>query len=415
MNEFLAAGPAPLADVRIVSVEQYGAGPWGTMQLSDLGAEVIKIEDPAAGGDVARYVPPFQEDESSLFFEAFNRGKRSVSLDLKTDAGRAAFEDLVRCSDAVFSNLRGDQPDRLRLRYRRPAGRQSGDRLLLAVRVRNDRATGERRRVRLHDPGPCRLAERSPATRTAHRSRAPCRSWISAAATSPHSQSSPVCGAPGATAAAPTSTFRCSRSRSRSSTTSARGSPRAGTNPCAGATRRISRSSRSRTFATADGWLVVACPKQSLWEQLCTAIERPDLAAADGQYATFAERGRNRDALLAELETVFAARTTAEWLEALVPARVSLAHPSRASRTRWTTPRSHARAGLVETTSTPFWGAYPRRQARSSSTVSARRRGQGRLVARTPPSSSAACAATTTSGSRVWPTRVRSGAYRFPR
>ena len=59
----------PLADVRILSVEQFGAGPWATLQLADLGADVIKIEDPAAGGDVGRYVPPFQDGEDSLFFE----------------------------------------------------------------------------------------------------------------------------------------------------------------------------------------------------------------------------------------------------------------------------------------------------------------------------------------------------------
>src|SRR5262245_49773806 len=107
----------PLEDVRIVAVEQYGAGPFGTMHLADLGAEVIKIEEPASGGDVARYVPPFQEGEDSLFFETYNRNKRSLSLDLETSAGRSVFEDLVRISDAVFSNLRGDVPARLRIRY----------------------------------------------------------------------------------------------------------------------------------------------------------------------------------------------------------------------------------------------------------------------------------------------------------
>ena len=53
----------PLADVRIIALEQYGAGPFGSLHLADLGAEVIKIEDPAAGGDVSRYVPPMAEDE----------------------------------------------------------------------------------------------------------------------------------------------------------------------------------------------------------------------------------------------------------------------------------------------------------------------------------------------------------------
>src|SRR5712691_11354560 len=109
----------PLADVRVLAVEQFGAGPWATLQLADLGAEVIKIEDPASGGDVGRYVPPFQDGEDSLFFETFNRNKKSVSLDLRHPDARAVFEDLVRASDVVYSNLRGDQPARLGLTYDR--------------------------------------------------------------------------------------------------------------------------------------------------------------------------------------------------------------------------------------------------------------------------------------------------------
>jgi crotonobetainyl-CoA:carnitine CoA-transferase CaiB-like acyl-CoA transferase len=85
------------------------------VHLAVLGAEVIKIEDPAAGGDVGRYVPPNQEGQDSLFFETFNRNKRRVALDLGTEAGRRVFEDLVSAPDAVFSNLRGDVPERLRI------------------------------------------------------------------------------------------------------------------------------------------------------------------------------------------------------------------------------------------------------------------------------------------------------------
>src|SRR5829696_487884 len=102
----------PLADIRVLAIEQFGAGPWATLQLADLGAEVIKIEDPASGGDVGRYVPPFQEGENSLFFETFNRNKKSISLDLRHEEGRERFERLVRVSDVVFSNLRGDQPEK---------------------------------------------------------------------------------------------------------------------------------------------------------------------------------------------------------------------------------------------------------------------------------------------------------------
>ena len=107
----------PLEDIRIIAVEQYGAGPFGTLHLADLGAEVIKIEDPRFGGDVGRYVPPYQEGEDSLFFETFNRNKKSLSLDISTPEGRRVFEDLVAVSDIVYSNLRGDVPAKLKITY----------------------------------------------------------------------------------------------------------------------------------------------------------------------------------------------------------------------------------------------------------------------------------------------------------
>ena len=86
----------PLEDIRILSLEQYGAGPFGSLHLADLGAEVIKVEDPRAGGDVGRYVPPYSKGEDSLFFEAFNRNKKSISIDMNTPEGRSVFEDLVK-------------------------------------------------------------------------------------------------------------------------------------------------------------------------------------------------------------------------------------------------------------------------------------------------------------------------------
>ena len=107
----------PLEDVRILALEQYGAGPFGSLHLADLGAEVIKIEDPRTGGDVGRYVPPFQDQQDSLFFETFNRNKKSIQLDLSNAAGRRVFEDLVRKSDVVYSNLRGDVPGKIGITY----------------------------------------------------------------------------------------------------------------------------------------------------------------------------------------------------------------------------------------------------------------------------------------------------------
>ena len=111
-----------LAGLRILAVEQYGAGPFGTQVLADLGAEVIKIEDPASGGDVARTVGPYFSEAlpptaDSFFFQGLNRSKKSIALNLAHPQGRAVFERLVAQADAVANNLRGDVPARLGLNY----------------------------------------------------------------------------------------------------------------------------------------------------------------------------------------------------------------------------------------------------------------------------------------------------------
>jgi len=108
---------SPLEGVRILSVSQFGAGPFGTQLLADLGAEIIKIEDPGVGGDSSRYVPPYQHEQDSLYFQSFNRGKKSLTLNLRHPAGQGVLHDLVKVSDAVFNNARGDLPATLGLTY----------------------------------------------------------------------------------------------------------------------------------------------------------------------------------------------------------------------------------------------------------------------------------------------------------
>ena len=108
----------PLENVRVLAVEQYGAGPFGTMFLADQGAEIIKIENPRDGGDMSRDVGPFfVGDRDSLFFHAFNRNKKSLTLDLSRPVGKDVFHRLVAGADAVASNLRGDVPEKLGLTY----------------------------------------------------------------------------------------------------------------------------------------------------------------------------------------------------------------------------------------------------------------------------------------------------------
>ncbi|MCM2346866.1 MAG: CoA transferase [Acidovorax soli] len=112
------ARPLPLAGVRILAVEQYGAGPFGSSYLADMGAEVIKVENHQDGGDVGRTVGPhFFGPGDSQFFQTFNRNKKSITLDLKHPEGKALLRKLVGDADAILNNLRGDLPAKLGLTY----------------------------------------------------------------------------------------------------------------------------------------------------------------------------------------------------------------------------------------------------------------------------------------------------------
>jgi crotonobetainyl-CoA:carnitine CoA-transferase CaiB-like acyl-CoA transferase len=223
----------PLHDVRVIAIEQYGAGPWGTLQLADLGAEVIKIEDPASRGDVSRYVPPFQEGEDSLFFESVNRNKKSISLDLRHAGGRGVLEDLVRHSDVLYSNLRGDQPDRLRVRY---ADLQDLNPRIVCCSLSGFGMTGPRATEGGYDYMMQGLAGWM--SLTGPRRRAVSRSSTYPAAMYRRSPFSRAYGGLGATASAATAMSRSSRRRSASSCTSACGLRRTDTRLRGAETRR---------------------------------------------------------------------------------------------------------------------------------------------------------------------------------
>ena len=108
----------PLAGIRVLAIEQFGAGPYGSMYLAELGAEVIKIENRATGGDPSRQSGSVTlAHDDSAYFQAFNLAKKSVTLNLKSDEGRALFHELAKKSDVVWNNLRGSQPAKMGLTY----------------------------------------------------------------------------------------------------------------------------------------------------------------------------------------------------------------------------------------------------------------------------------------------------------
>ena len=123
----------PLAGVRVLDCSRVLAGPFATMLLGDLGADVIKVESPA-GDETRRWGPPFwgeREEGMSAYFTSVNRNKRSVVLDLKTDAGRAALDRLASTSDILVHNFRPNTAARLGLDPERLAERHP--RLVTAV------------------------------------------------------------------------------------------------------------------------------------------------------------------------------------------------------------------------------------------------------------------------------------------
>jgi crotonobetainyl-CoA:carnitine CoA-transferase CaiB-like acyl-CoA transferase len=311
---------SPLADVRIIAVEQYGAGPWATLQLADLGAEVIKIEDPASKGDVGRYVPPFQEGEDSLFFETFNRNKKSVSLDLRISEGRRVLEDLIRRADALYSNLRGDQPAKLRLTYE---DLKAINPRVVCVSLSGFGMTGPR----ANEPGYDYIMQAMAGwmSLTGSPDGPPTKSGLSLVDLSGGYVSALALLAglhrarrDGVGGDADVSLFETALHQLMyvgTWTATGRWSP-----------RRMADSAHPsivpfQAFETADGWIIVACPKQKFWERLCELIDRSELLA-DERFSDFAARDRNREVLVPILAAALRRRTTADWARTLTAAGV---------------------------------------------------------------------------------------------
>ncbi len=134
----------PLADVRIIDLTQYLAGPFCTMLLADLGADVIKVEPP--GGDPARQMGPLPPDTRGCdyggYFASVNRNKRSIVLDLKNETDRQSLLRLVDGADALVENLRAGAMDRMGLGYEVMRARKPSL-VYAAIRGFGDHRTGE--------------------------------------------------------------------------------------------------------------------------------------------------------------------------------------------------------------------------------------------------------------------------------
>jgi crotonobetainyl-CoA:carnitine CoA-transferase CaiB-like acyl-CoA transferase len=351
----------PLVDLRVIAVEQYGAGPWATMQLADLGADVIKVEDPATGGDVGRYVPPYQHDRDSLFFESFNRGKRSVALDLRRPEGRRGLADLAGTADAVFCNLRGDGPAKLGLRY---DDLRAANQALVCCSLSGFGTDGQRHAEGAYDFTIQGLAGWQ--SITGGPDEPPTRSGLSIVDFSAGyvAALALVAGvwqarATGVGGDIDLSMFEIALSQLNYMATWV---ATHGYRPV-----RQPRSAHQSlvpfgNFPARDGWVVLACPKESLWRRLCQALGHPEWSA-DRRFETFADRNRNRVELTALIDAALRDQSVAHWLDRLGAAGVPCApindvaaalEDRQAVERRVVGEVRHPRLGRVRQVRTPF-------------------------------------------------------------
>ncbi len=303
---------APLEGVRILAVSQFGAGPFGTQALADLGAEIVKIEDPEVGGDVSRYVPPYLAERDSLYFQSFNRGKKSVAINLQHPDGQAVFHDLVRVSDAVFNNVRGDQPRKLGLTYE--ALRDVNPRIVCCS-LSGFGSTGPR----AAEPGYDYLIQGYAGYMavTGEPDGPPGKCGVSVI---------DFAGGYAAMLGLMVALFDAQRTGAgREVEVSLLDTAVSMLSYFATWTlnrdweARRTRDSGHQTlvpaqnFPTRDGWIVIFCAKEKFWARLVEIMGLPELAR-DPRFASFQDRLQHKEVLVSILRDRFRTRTTAEWL-----------------------------------------------------------------------------------------------------
>jgi crotonobetainyl-CoA:carnitine CoA-transferase CaiB-like acyl-CoA transferase len=285
-----------------------------------LGAEVIKIEDPGSGGDVGRFVPPHDSSGDSLFFETFNHNKHSVALNIVHPDGRRVFDRLVTRSDVVYSNLRGDVPAKLRIRYE---DLRHLNPLIVCCSLSGFGVTGAHAATPGYDyilqglagwmwltgePG-------SPPTKTGlslvdfASGYAAATSVLAGLHAARRDGVGMDCDIALYDVAMNLLTYVATWQLSSGIST--------GRIPSSGHPTLIP----FQNFRTADGWIVVACAKEKFWRRLVEAMSLPGLAD-DARFTDFVARAENRDALTPILERRFRAESTSYWLEHLHAAGV---------------------------------------------------------------------------------------------
>lgn len=349
----------PLNGMRVLDLSHVMAGPVCGLMLADMGADVIKVEKIAGGDDTRRMIPPEVNGVSGSFM-MMNRNKRGIAIDMKSDAGRAAFERLVAQVDALIENYRHDTMARLGIGYDRLKEINPG---LIYCEISGFGRTGP-----FATQGGFDLVAQGMSGLMAITGEGPGRPPVKVGAPVTDITAG-ILGAMGVAAAyahklktgegqrVDTSLFEAGITHTywQSAICFASGEspgPLGSAHPI---------SAPYQAFETADGWLNLGCSNQRTWEK-CLGVLGDDALASDPRFATNADRMANLPALVEALTVHIKQRTTAEWLALLedagVPAGPVLSiaemqtHPQTLARDMAPTV-DHPRAGPVQTIGLP--------------------------------------------------------------
>ena len=310
----------PLKGIRILAIEQFGAGPYGSMYMADMGAEIIKIENRAAGGDPSRQNRTYTLGENdSEYFQSFNLNKKSVTLNLKNPAGQDIFRRMVATADVVWNNLRGNQAAKLSLDY------QSLSKVKSSIICTHISAYG-RDNDRADWPGYDYLmqAECGFLSLTGEPDAPPSRFGLSI-----------VDFMTGVVAGFGTLAALLGRDREGGCDVDVSlfdvalhqlTYPGIWYLNHGHKTGRLARSAHPsntpvQLYTTSDGWIFVMAMMDKFWQLLAGAMQRDDLLE-DSRFQSMSLRTENRDALTQILDAIFVTETTQEWidrLQSLVP------------------------------------------------------------------------------------------------
>ena len=307
--------PPPLTGIRIVAVEQYGAGPYGSSYLADMGADVVKIEPPGRGDSSRQSGPYFLGENDSHFFQTFNRSKRSLTLDLKSPQARRVFRRLVATADAVMNNLRGDQPARLGLTHDHLKDANPG---IVCVHLSGYGRSGPRSSWPGYDY--LMQAEAGFMELTGEPDGPPSRMGLSivdymSGITAALALTSALLGASKTGSGRDVDVSLYDVAMHQLSYPAAwhlnedadvHRRPRSGhpaVVPC-------------ELFPTADGHVFVMCVLQKFWEALCRGLGRSELAD-DPRFLTNADRYSHRTELAVQLDAAFRSGSTESWMQRL--------------------------------------------------------------------------------------------------